>query len=295
MDDETQVETDHHADGEAETQIADQTTDNALPEDPLALKQTAEQLQLQLLEERREARKLKRENERLGQDVKAQSTKADYWAREAQRQQARGPAAESTNGKPNGKPVEKALSLEEALEGIPLADYVADDNGTAKLAKLLKEKCKFATMDEVRDFARQQVQEERRLNAEYREVGQRYPGLVEDEKFQSRAQQIFEDLSVEKPHLSDSERFELAAARAEKELGPVKKKADDSANRERLRTAQGGPRSSGNPDGGIVRGKITPELQKMARRTAGMDLDPTVLQKVADRVEAAKRQASRAS
>ncbi len=281
--------------GEPDTQAAEHDLSTELPTDPEALKAHALELQERLDKQTRESRKHRREAERQAEQANEQKTKADYWAKRANETVGR-----DSDEKPQTKSA-PASDVKAALAGLDLAEYVAQDDGVAKLVADLEERGIIVTEAKMQKMMDARVQEEnRRTNqatSQYRATVKVYPELEDPESdLAIEAAKEFEALIEEKPNLDDATRFEIAAARAARKVGytpPAPAQKPNGAGRngsttDRLRTAQGGPANRGGGTGGRP-AQITPELRKMAQKTMGTPVSDDVLKRVAARVQAQNR------
>ncbi len=281
--------------GERDTQAAEQDLSPELPDDPEALKALLAETQGKLKETQGESRKLKREAERQAEQATEQKTKADYWAKRANETVGRTPSKE--------EPAQRQAStssVKDALKGLDLAEYVAQDDGVAKLVGDLEERGIIVTAASLNKILDQRVEQENRktsqATSQYRATVKVYPDLEDPESdLALEAARQFEALIEEKPNLDDPSRFEIAAARAAHKIGytppaPAQSKNGARTNgngdgRERLRNAQGGPANRGGGNQGRP-AQVTPELRKMAVKTMGTQVSDDVLKRVAARVQA---------
>jgi hypothetical protein len=290
--DEEQDELVQEESGEPEPQTAEQDLSTELPEEPEALKAHAAELTAKLKEQTRETKKAQREAERQAEQATEQKTKADWLARQWEKQTA-APATEQPTAKASPG------NVQDALKGMDLAEYVAQDNGVAKLVGDLEERGIIVTAANLNKILDARVQEENRKTSQattqYRATVKLYPELEDPEsELAVEAAKEFEALIEEKPSLDDPTRFEIAAARAARKIGyvapaPASKtngaQQRNGANNDRLRTAQGGPANRG---GGASNrpAVITPELRKLGTKTFGGPVPEEVLKRVAARVQA---------
>lgn len=284
-DDEVQTELDQPA----EAAELDQPTE--LPEDPEALKQTAAQLQADLLKANQDKRAAEREAERQKENAKEQKTKADWLSRQNLRLE------KQVDSHAPALPGNGALAAETALKGLDLAEYVAMDDGVEKLIGELEARGAIMTPAMARQMIADEKAQQRSEGQVYRQVISRYKDLEDPEsELATEAASIFEEIVEENPGLNNATGFELAAARAAAKIGYTAKPKPTADRRpptgnDRIRRAQGGP----TPAGG---GRSNPpvavddKLRKMATKTFGTQVDDAVLKRVAQRVSANQKRAS---
>lgn len=295
MDVEDDVILDDPATVQSDTETTDADTPTELPTDPEALRQFALDAEQKRIAAERQARIAKRDAERQADKAHENEEAKKHWFGHAQRLeselQARGgtPAA---NGANTSKPPSTSTDVKAALKGLDLADYVTADDGVEKLVSDLEARGVIATPQKIEQMLNDRERNQQQQLDRYRTVASEYD-LVNNPDLQAEADKEFERLSSTHAHLDDTARFELATARAAAFLGVqpgTKSKAvartttQPPANR--LRAAQGGPanRSAAPVQRPVT---VTPELRKMATKTAGSNLSDDVLKRVAQRVNAA--------
>lgn len=249
--DDVEVEEAH---AEPDSDAASEPAENELPDDPEALKERLKAAEAEKVEAKREAARAARKAERLEEGIKEQKVKADYWAKEAQKQQGqKAPAAETRNG--DAKPSTDS-QIKKALGGKELADYVAEENGLELLVDDLAEAGVIVTPKRLEAILNQRDDQNRKATNLFGSLTQRFPDLndTDSELAQEttrRAQTLIEDEGMDGPAA-----YRIAAAEAALDLGiapkskaPAKPSTTNGTNSNRLRNAQGGPpaRSSQQP------------------------------------------------
>jgi hypothetical protein len=268
-----------------------------LPSDPEALKELLLANQEKLKAATKETKKAQREVERQADRVKEQKTKADYWAREAQRKQGEAsPANPSSTAQPSAKAQTPTSDVKNILAGMDLADYVTEDDGLAKLVSDLEAKGALVTTARLEQILSTRLDErvdtERQQNIQYQEVLNRFPDLADSEsELAQEATAEYEDIIAKNPNLAGAIGFELAASRAAQALGIAQaapgraqsgtrhpQPAQPGQRSNRVARAQGGP--TGRQPATARPIVITDDLRKRAAKTAGGPVDEKVLQRV---------------
>ncbi len=270
-----------------------ETDTEELPDDAEALKARIKENQRQAQQAVKAAQ---REAERQKQRADEERAGKVYWHTEATKQQANATPGGQPQTKPSGKPATDE-TLETALAGLDLADFVADEKGVTKLVAELVKRNVLMTPAQVQTMLDQRVTQEQAASSEqalgYQELVESYPDMADrNSPLSTEAYAELESVAREKPHWKPHEQLVEATRRAAQALAvePGKPGTARTAapSRERLRNAQGGPANrGGNPQN--PKPVVTADLAKMATKTAGGALPPDVLARVAKTVAANQR------
>lgn len=270
---------------------ADAPDTDELPDDPELLKTRLRETEL---EARRSVKAAQREAERQRELATEQKAKADYWSRAANQNLPPPTAAPKTTAAKTSD----VTDIEALTEDLDMADFVGDEKGAGKFIKEIVSRVVEPLVN--RKLDERVSQEQTRTSEatrEYQTLAAQYPDLANaDSQLSREAYAELELVAKEKPHWKEHEQFAEATRRAAQTLGiqPGTKTQPTTAStsRDRLRTAQGGPAPRGGQPGGRP-AVVTPELARMATKTAGGQLSPEALARVAKTVQAAQRQSQR--
>ncbi len=243
---------------DTDTAEQDDETTATLPTDQEALRAHAEQLAASDLKARREAKALRKENERLEETRKELEATRDYQRRLLERGgQSDAPAKgrESADTKP------ARTDLKTVLAGIDLAPFVTSDNGVAELVEVLEEKGVIVTAARLEKILDERVAKESQTNVALQGIAREFPEVAEEgSDLQVMTSSELNKIMQERPNLDYPTQFELATRRAAQRLqidpnqparktAPTNAKQPATTDRTRLRNAQAGPvtgRNGGN-------------------------------------------------